>query len=323
MKSRSIAILFLCLTLLAGAAAAAVEVETVTVSTVTTSNSAPVAENLSLSTYRDVSVSGTFQALDPEGDLLSFHITQAPGKGSVTVQGSSFVYTPGSGKRGKDSFRYQAVDSEGNASADATVSIRIEKQFCPVSYPELNGNGLQFAAVRLAEKGIFTGEKVGDCWCFSAGTPLKRGDFLTMCAALTGMEPLEDVTRTGFFDDETISAWQKPYVSAALLYGVVQGSTGDGGRAVFRGDEPITRAEAAVMLNSFLEISDTAGFFYTEDVPGWAAQAVANLRACDICSGDEFHAARALTRGDAAEMLSAAMDVLEARGKDSGFRWSR
>ena len=322
MKFRSIAILIVCLSLLAGAALA-VEVETVTVSTVSGGNNAPVAENLSLSTYRNVSVSGSFQALDPEGDLLSFRITEAPGKGSVTVQGGSFVYTPDSGKRGRDRFRYQAVDAEGNVSADAEVSIRIEKQSTAVSYPELKGNGLQYAAVRLAEKDVFTGEKISDCWCFSAGMPLKRGDFLTMCAALTGMEPLADVTRTGFFDDESISSWQKPYVSAALLYGVVQGSTGDGGRAVFRGDQPITRAEAAVMLNSFLEISDTAGFFYTEDVPGWAAQAVANLRACDICFGDDFQANRALTRGDAAEMLSAAMDVLEARGKNSGFSWNQ
>ena len=322
MKFRSIAILLLCLSLLAGAALA-VEVETVTVSTVGAANNPPVAENLSVCTYRDVSVSGSFHALDPEGDPLSFRITAEPGKGSVTVKGDGFIYTPGSGRRGRDSFRYQAVDAEGCASAEATVSIRIEKQSSPVSYPELKGNGLQYAAVRLAEQGVFTGEKISDCWCFSADAPLKRGDFLTMCAALTGMEPLEDVTRTGFFDDESISPWQKPYVSAALLYGVVQGSTGDSGRAVFRGDQPITRAEAAVMLNSFLEISDAAGIFYTEDVPDWAAQAVANLRACDICSGDEFHAARALTRGDAAKMLSAAMDVLEARGKQSRFSWSR
>ena len=322
MKFRSIAILLVCLSLLAGAALA-VEVEPVTVSTVGKANDAPVAENLSLSTYRDVSVSGVFRAVDPEGDLLSFRITAAPGKGSVKVQGGTFVYTPGSGKRGKDQFRYQAVDSEGNASGEATVSIRIEKQSCPVSYPELGGNGLQYAAVRLAEKGVFTGEQINGCWCFSAETPLKRGDFLAMCAALTGMEPLEDVTRTGFYDDESIRAWQKPYVSAALLYGVVQGSTGDGGKAVFRGDQPITQAEAAVMLNSFLEISDTAGFFYTEDVPGWAAQAVANLCACDICSGEDFHAGRTLTRGDAAEMLSAALDVLEARGKNNTFSWSR
>ena len=77
------------------------------------------------------------------------------------------------------------------------------------------------------------------------------------------------------------------------------------------------------MLNSFLEITDAAGFRDSEDVPAWAAQAVANLRSCDIYAGGEFQAGRALTRGDAAEMLSAAMDVLEARGKNSKFSWSR
>ena len=61
MKFRSIGILLVCLSLLAGAALA-VEVETVTVSTSGSANSAPVAENLSLRTYREVSVSGAFQA---------------------------------------------------------------------------------------------------------------------------------------------------------------------------------------------------------------------------------------------------------------------
>ena len=92
MKFRSIAILLVCLSLLAGAATA-VEVETVTVSTVGGANSAPVAENLDVRTYRETSVSGSFQALDPEGDLLSFRITAAPGKGSVTVRGSGAFST--------------------------------------------------------------------------------------------------------------------------------------------------------------------------------------------------------------------------------------
>ena len=323
MKIRSLAVCLLCFLLLSGAAATAVEIESVTVSAMTAENGAPVARDLTLTTYRGVSVGSSFQAVDPEGDLLSYRVTVSPGKGSVTVSGDRFVYTPQAGRRGRDSFCYQAVDSAGNTSAEAVVDIRLEKLSSQVSYPELAGCSCQYAATRLAEKGIFIGEKVGGCYCFSPSAVLTRGDFLTMCAALTGMEPLEDVTRTGFYDDESIRAWQKPYVSAALLYGVVQGSTGDGGKAVFRGDQPITQAEAAVMLNSFLEISDTAGFFYTEDVPGWAAQAVANLCACDICSGEDFHAGRTLTRGDAAEMLSAALDVLEARGKNSRFSWSQ
>ncbi len=322
MRFRSISIGILCLCLLAGAASAAVEVETVNVSALRSENSPPVAQNLSLDTYRGVSVGGTFQAVDPEGDLLSFRITSEPGKGTVTVDGRSFVYTPAPNKRGRDRFTYQAVDAAGSASPDAEVSIRIGKQSTDVFYPELSGTGLQYAALRLAEEGIFTGERIGLCYDFSQEMTLSRGDFLTMCAALTGMEPLEDVTRTGFYDDESIPVWQKPYVSAALLYGLVQGSTGPEGQVFFRGEAPITRAEAAVMLNDFLELSDTAGIFYREDVPGWAAQAVANLYSSDICSGDEFRASGSLTRGEAAEMLSSALDVLRSRGKNRSFSWN-
>ncbi len=321
MRFRSISIGILCLCLLAGAAAAAGEVETVNVSALQSENRPPVAQNLSLDTYRGVSVGGDFQAVDPEGDRLSFRVTLQPGKGSVTVDGSRFVYTPAPGKRGRDRFTYQAVDAAGGVSRDAEVSIRIGKQSTEVFYPELGGSGLQYAALRLAEEGIFTGERIGLCYGFSRDRVLSRGDFLTMCAALTGMEPLEDVSKTGFFDDESIPVWQKPYVSAALLYGLVRGSTGPDGQAFFRGDAPITRAEAAVMLNGFLELSDTAGVFYREDVPEWAAQAVANLYSSDICSGEEFRASGSLTRGEAAEMLSSALDVLRARGKDRGFSW--
>ncbi len=321
MRFRSISIGILCLCLLAGAAAAAVEVETVNVSAMQAENRPPVAQNLSLDTYRGVSVGGEFQAVDPEGDLLSFRITMQPGKGSVTVDGGRFVYTPAPGKRGRDRFTYQAVDAAGGVSQDAEVSIRIGKQSTEVFYPELSGSGLQYAALRLAEEGIFTGERIGLCYGFSKDRLLSRGDFLTMCAALTGMEPLEDVSRTGFFDDESIPVWQKPYVSAALLCGLVRGSTGPDGQVFFRGDAPITRAEAAVMLNGFLELSDTAGVFYREDVPDWAAQAVANLYSSDICSGEEFRPSGSLTRGEAAEMLSSALDVLRARGKDRGFSW--
>ena len=71
MKFRSIAILIVCLSLLAGAALA-VEVETVTVSTVSDGNSAPVAENLELRTYRNVSVGGRLNAFDPEDDVVSY-----------------------------------------------------------------------------------------------------------------------------------------------------------------------------------------------------------------------------------------------------------
>jgi len=318
MNRKSILAVLCCFCLLS-AAASAVEVETVTVSTIQAKNLAPVAQDLQLKTYRDVSVGGSFHAVDPEGDPITFRLVTQPLKGSVTCDGDSFLYTPFVGKRGKDSFSYEAVDSEGNVSASAQITIRMEKQRTFISYPDLKSTMLEYPAVRLAESKVFIGEQVGDVYCFMPDSVVTRGEFLTMCARLTGMEPLNSVTCTGFSDDEDISLWQKPYVSAALLYGVVQGST-DAGQVVFRADQSMTMAEAAVMLNNFLEISDTA-VPGSSNAPVWAAQAVSNLNACDIGSQRDFAAGTVLTRRDAAQLLSSAMDVLDGRSEKS-FSWS-
>lgn len=325
MKCSSIAILLLCAVLLCSAATA-VEVETVNVTPVSTAagtNRGPVAENLTLNTYKGVSVGGDFRAVDPDGDILSFRLTSEPLKGSVTVNGGSFVYIPAEGKRGRDVFTYVAEDTAGGVSAEAQVTVQIRKQDSKLCYADLDGSPLNYAAIRLAEAGIFIGESVGASRCFCPDMVVTRGEFLAMCAALTEMQPLSDVTRTGFSDDAGILSWQKPYVSAALLYGVVRGSADESGGVAFRSGDAITRAEAAVMLNNFLEITDAAAVMDFDDVPGWAAQAVINLDACDICSAGDFRAEQSMTRGEGALLLSGALDVLESRDKSISFRWAK
>ena len=56
-----------------------------------------MAENLEFTTYKNVAVTAQFSAVDPEGDLLTYHILNKPARGAVTMpeDGSSeFVYTP-------------------------------------------------------------------------------------------------------------------------------------------------------------------------------------------------------------------------------------
>ena len=43
---------------------------------------APIAEAFSLTTYRDVAVSGTFSGVDPQGEALTFRVTKNPARGS-------------------------------------------------------------------------------------------------------------------------------------------------------------------------------------------------------------------------------------------------
>ena len=55
-----------------------------------------------------------------------------------------------------------------------------------------------------------------------------------MAMAATGLEPLEDVTLTGFYDDEAIPTWAKGYVSSALKAGGYSRQFGPGGPARLR-----------------------------------------------------------------------------------------
>lgn len=287
-------------------------------------NSAPVAENLTLSTYKNVAVSGQMAATDPEGDLLTFQLMDKPARGSVTLSedgSGSFLYTPYENKTGKDSFTYVAVDAVGNTSAPATVSIRIEKADTKVTYADMSGHPAHKAAIRLAEEEVLVGACMNGSYYFAPNTPVTRSEFLAMAMNVAGVETLDDVTVTGFWDDESIAVWAKPYVASALQAGLIQGRANELGQAVFSPDAVITAAEASVLLDRMLEITDVSAetFGFDGTVPVWAAQSAANLSSCGVISSNDTLDAP-LDRAAAAQLLCGAMDVLEARD-DSLFPW--
>lgn len=271
----------------------------------------PIAENLELKTYRSVSVGGQLKATDPDGDIMKFEVTTKPIKGTVALKDDgSFVYTPAEGKHGHDYFGYKALDSKGNKSPEATVVIKIEKQKSKIAYSDMNGNGACMAAVRLAEEEIFVGEQLGGQYVFCPENTVSRGEFLTMCMKLADSDVLTGVITTGFADDADIPDYMKPYVSTALLSGVIKGCSGSEGTAVFSPAEPISYPEAAVMLDRVLGLTKASTAEDYAAAPAWAEQSCANLSACRI---SDYRGTAALTRADCAEMLYNAMAVLEKR----------
>ena len=278
---------------------------TVTLYLLTEANEAPIARNMDLSTYKNVAITGWFDAED----------------GS-----SQFVYTPYENKTGKDSFTYVAVDPAGNVSPEAKVSIQIEKPDTKVTYADMEGNPAHKASIRLAEEDIFVGSYVNGSYFFDPDQPVSRAEFLTMAMAATGLEPLEDVTLTGFYDDEAIPTWAKGYVSSALKAGAIQGSLDQEGQPVFGSGETVTRGEATVMLDNLMGILDVpAEVFASESGGHWAGQAAANLSASGVIHGGDDSAqamADPLTRADVAELLDGAMDVMADQDGSIWFSWS-
>ena len=293
-----------------------------TTSTAEAENAAPIAEDLQLTTYKDVAIFSRFAAVDPEGDLVTFQVVDSPARGQVAVDETdpaAFTYTPYEGKKGKDSFTYVAVDDHGNTSKPAKVKIVIQKQTAVMGYSDMEGDPAHYAALHLAQAGVYTGRRVGSLYCFDPDSAFTREEFLAMAMTAAGKAPLADVTLTGFYDDDDISAWAKGYVSAALMSGTIQGTPEDG-QICFSPSAAVTRAEAAVILDRLLQPEEAAAdVFAPEAVPAWAGQPAANLRAASVLTGAGRLDAN-LTRGDAAQLLCA---MLEYRDEQkTGWFWA-
>lgn len=289
----------------------------------TEENTAPVAQNLEFSTYKNVAYTGQLSAVDPEGDLLTFQITDNPARGSVSLsETGEFVYTPYENKTGKDSFSYVAIDAVGNTSEEAVVKLTIVKPSTKVTYQDMEGNSAYNAALRLAEEGIWIGASMDGAYYFQPDLTVSRSEFLALAMAATNLDALEGVSTTGFFDDEAIAAWAKPYVSSALKSGIINGIKSETGEVVFSGDRTITEAEAAVILNRLLQVTDVSETSGVDSVPTWASQAVANLASVGVLQTDAaggLTLSDSLTRAEAAQLLSAALDIIEERESSSGW----
>ncbi|MPM08694.1 hypothetical protein SDC9_55008 [bioreactor metagenome] len=287
---------------------------------------APIAKEISVRTYRNIPYRAQFLASDDENGELTFTVDTAPKKGTVTVAGDVFTYTPTEGKSGKDSFTYVVTDPAGNVSAPATVTVMVEKTKSGVEYQDMEDNSAAAAAQYLAETGAFTGARIGGQYYFEPERTLSRAEFLAMTMELANL-PADTVTMTGFSDDEAIPTWAKSYAAAGLSEGIIRGVSTETG-AAFRSNEPVTFNEAAAILDRVLAVGDVdlATWYADRDAtPSWAAQAVGNLEAVSVMSVGSFGSgtlAQPMTRADAAQMLCAAGTLLD--GEQTGLLdWMR
>ncbi|HZE96062.1 MAG TPA: Ig-like domain-containing protein [Planctomycetota bacterium] len=105
--------------------------------TVIQPNTAPVANDQSVTTNEDTSLSFALSASDADGDPLSFAIVGSPTKGGVVLNGAVATYTPNPDVNGTDSFTFKVNDGSLNSNL-ATVTVTIT----PVNDAPVAQNGL-------------------------------------------------------------------------------------------------------------------------------------------------------------------------------------
>ena len=260
------------------------------------SDQAPVAEDSTMETYRNLPNEAMLKVKDPEGEKMTYTVTRFPKRGEVVLrEDGSFIYTPGKNKVGVDSFSYTATDPAGNVSREATVTITVVKPSDAAQYSDTAGKSCRFAAEWMKNTGIFVGESINGNGCFQPEKQVSRGEFLTMLVGALEIPLENDATFTGFTDESP--DWLKPYLAAAMRSGLTAGWP-EG--QIFGADRAISGAEAAVMLQNALDLRPAAeAVSADETAPVWASDAL------NVLSGYEIHldAQSALTRGDAAQVI--------------------
>ena len=261
-------------------------------------NTAPVCEDGTLETYKNIANTGTLSATDQEDQELTYQLVKEPKRGTVELHtDGSFTYTPDKNKVGKDSFVFTATDPAGNVSNEACVKIRILKPADKATYQDMSGDRDAFAAMWLKDKGLYTGRVIAGNLCFEPDCPVSRSEFLIACMKLAGLEQSDGTISTGFADE-------------------LETPLG----LVFRPEEDLSRAEAAVMLQKLLRLPGDAAVFAPDEasaIPVWAQSAVSALSNAGIpLAASDYEAP--LTRREAANMLLAAAPAAEA----AGLYWS-
>lgn len=268
---------------------------------------APVAQDSAIETYKNLPNQGKLNVSDPEGEALTYTLVRQPKRGEVTInEDGSFTYTPKKNKVGVDSFTYTAADPAGNVSREATVTVQILKPTDSKQYTDTVGKECRFAAEWMRNTGLFVGERIGGENCFYPEKTVSRGEFLAMVVQALDI-PLADASYSAVPEDTP--DWLKPYLAAAMRAGLTAGwpetETGS-----FQADQPISGAEAAVMLQNALDLSisqetmetaavETSAEEIQEEIPAWATVSLTAMND----NGIALSATENLTRGEVAQVM--------------------
>lgn len=277
------------------------------------------AVSLQIETYRDLPTAGTVSAYDPEGDEITYEIVRYASHGRVTLADrhtGAYVYTPDRGYTGQDSFDYVVRDRYGNYSTSATVSITVTAPPASVSYADIDGEGNAAAILKVSDMGLMNGTRVGGETYFKPSEAISRVEFLVTALQAAGItaDRVAGLGDPSFADTADIPVAMRPYVSYAVQKSYVGGKAGENGLC-FQPNDPITRAEASVILSNIIgyAVEDTVtAFADVQTLPAWSTEALTSLRALGIlsCPDGNAHPGMTMTRGDTAVWLCKTVQLM-------------
>ena len=245
-----------------------------------TENKAPEADPISVYTKQNVTAHSKINVSDPENDKTSCAVVSQPSHGLLTINGDGeFSYTPDRNHIGNDSFVCRFEDDYGNMSEPVTVKIKTERNKSGIVYSDMSKNKAEYAAYLLAEKGILTGQIIGDTASFEPYKTVSRADFIVMAMKAAGYSPnVYSPLRDGFADASKLTDQQRGYVVTAMSARVIEAEERDGS-LVIRPTDDITEKEAYAIISSLSDKTAPPASAFASDKPLSRADAAVMLAA--------------------------------------------
>lgn len=285
-----------------------------------------IAEDFNIIVQRNTPFEGTLK-YTAEIATLRFEIVTPPVNGVVELaDNGAFVYTPSKDYTGTDSFQFRiSAGTENSNIARCSVAVVEENaEEAPPEelgfvYEDMRTHWGNYSAVKLVEKDIVKGERIGSRYYFHPETKMRRIDVVEyMLAALKADYNDVNKDETHIFSD---SASLPEYINEAgylanklgFLAGVREGEN-----IYFRPYEYINRAEIIRMIDiamsSKTKNGDEIKFADEGSIPDWAVQSVKNLVGYGIIKGFEDNTLRPydnITKAQTAEMIYQMMKYIE------------
>lgn len=199
-----------------------------------------------------------------------------------------------------------AYDRSGNYN---TASLLIESGR-ETPFTDLGGCWAAPYAAYLNEHGVAAGKPADDgTLYYDPDTALTRAEFAVLLCRWLGIDTADAGDGNArFLDESAIPGWAADSVAAAVEHGLIQGSLTDEG-VCFLPKEPITRAQAAVILGRTMEggrMGADLPFDDAAEISRWAQPYVAEFAFMGIMNGEanRFDPSGSLTRAEAAYLLT-------------------
>ncbi|MGI9861282.1 S-layer homology domain-containing protein [Moorella naiadis] len=188
------------------------------------------------------------------------------------------------------------------------------------TFKDLQGHWAEGAVKRLLQMGVVSG--------YPDGTFKPEGQVTRYEIASLMVRLLKPAGASGqdlfildqkFKDSRDIPQWAREAVAVALREGLIAGYPQEDGALVFKGEDPVSRAELAAVMARIIKKKGgevrpkELDFTDAGQIPAWAQEAVGVAYAQGVAGGypdRTFRAERKVTRAEAAAMLLRLAEVL-------------